>query len=1236
MEGKGLSREQLLRRLENAESALNAIQEGQADALLKSGETLIVQLESARREQAHIKRVLHTIRAVNKLIAGEKDPRALADGICAILTENLSYHTTWIALLNRRGAVEYTASSGFDGNFCQMEEALCSGNFPLCMRMVLDSREPVFIQSPPEECPGCPLAKRYDGGGGFTGLLYKGDHVFGVLSASVPGDFAGSSEETGLFRELTEDISLGFHRLSVEEESKAREGEKARILDSISDAMLTLDGGLEITYFNRAAENILGIPAGEVVGRRADGVFPAGIDSIFGEKYLQAVNTGEPVRFETWFPTEPFENWYDIRLYPQPDGSVSVYFTVTTERKMAEAALEEAERKYRLLVENSQSIIYTVLPDGVIDFVSPSWETHLGHTPEEVQGRLFSDFVHEGDLQFCQQGLVNTESQKTALPAAEFRVLHADGSTRWFRSVVTPVYDGGGKLIQFVGNALDVTRAKSREERIRLLGQMLDSAPASITIHNTKGEFLFGNRETVKLHGYQSEEEFKKVNLNDLDVPESAELIEKRVKEILEKGEANFESRHFRKDGTVFPLAIMAKKIEWMGQRAILSIASDITERKRLEEHRREQQALLTAIYRNAPILMMVVDGERRVQQVNGFATQFAERTEEEMHGLRGGEALRCVHALDDPRGCGFGGACEDCVIKNTVLDTLESGKTHLQVEALYSMEHNGVERNLNLLVSTTPLSVGDKSMALVTMMDITDRTEAENALQESEERFRALVENSPYGIMLLQEGRYIYCNPAGAELLGYPHPSMVIGTDPLEAFTGEYGTLVRNRMANTEQGSSNKPVELKFTRPDGTERWSYSTSVSVMMNGRPAAIVVGQDITEKKKIERENRRLEERFQQFQRLESVGRLAGGVAHDLNNLLTPVLGYGGMLMASQALPGDELEQVAQIVSAGERARDLVHQLLAFSRKQTLEFGRLDLNWLLEEFGTLLRRTITEDIEIEYRLSEEPQYTLGDKGQIEQILMNLAVNAQDAMPEGGRLTISTRSVMVCGRTSTEPEEMAEGEYCRLQVADTGRGMSRDVADQVFEPFFTTKSATEGTGLGLATVYGIVKQHNGYIWVHSEEGKGTVFSVYLPAAGAGSVLSADGSSPGSAPGGAEVILLVEDDEQVRNLTEEILTGKGYRVIPASSGAEAVTAAKNAGKIDLLLTDVVMPGMNGRELFSILEAEMPGLKVLYMSGYNDNVIASRGIIENGVNFIQKPFSVEAMALKVRRVLDT
>ncbi len=525
--------------------------------------------------------------------------------------------------------------------------------------------------------------------------------------------------------------------------------------------------------------------------------------------------------------------------------------------------------------------------------------------------------------------------------------------------------------------------------------------------------------------------------------------------------------------------------------------------------------------------------------------------------------------------------------------------------------------------------------MALVTMMDITDRTEAEKALHESEERFRALVENSPYGIMLLQEGRYIYCNPAGAELLGYPHPSMVIGTDPLEAFSGDYEALVKKRMANTPRGSSNRPVELKFTRPDGTERWAYSTSVSVMMNGRPATIVVGQDITEKKKIERENRRLELRFQQFQRLESVGRLAGGVAHDLNNLLTPILGYGGMLMASRSLPDDELEHVAQIVSAGERARDLVHQLLAFSRKQTLEFGRLDLNRLLEEFGTLLRRTITEDIEIEYRLSEEPQFFMGDRGQIEQILMNLAVNAQDAMTGGGKLTISTRSVRVCGRTSTEPEDMAEGEYCRLQVADTGRGMSGEVAAQVFEPFFTTKSATEGTGLGLATAYGIVKQHNGYIWVHSEEGKGTVFSVFLPAAGAGSILSAHSSSTGSVPGGTEMILLVEDDEQVRNLTEEILTGKGYRVITASSGADAVKAAKKAGKIQLLLTDVVMPGMNGLELFSILEGELPGLKVLYMSGYNDNVIASRGIIESGVNFIQKPFSAEAMALKVRSVLD-
>jgi PAS domain S-box-containing protein len=635
---------------------------------------------------------------------------------------------------------------------------------------------------------------------------------------------------------------------------------------------------------------------------------------------------------------------------------------------------------------------------------------------------------------------------------------------------------------------------------------------------------------------------------------------------------------------------------------------------------------------------MMVLDRECRVEQVNGFASQLAKRSVEEMTGLRVGEALRCGRSMDDVRGCGFGDLCGECVIRNKVLDTIENGRTNLRIEAQYDIKNgdNG-SRQMNFLVSSTPISVGESPMALVTMMDMTNRVRAEKALSESEERFRALVENSPYAILLLQEGKYIYCNPAGLELMGFSHPDEVTSTDPLLHMAPEFRERIREMMKINEPGVVNEPIEIKFIHTDGSERWSFSSSVIVQMNGKPTAIIVGQDITEKKRMEMENRRLEERYQQFQRLESIGRLAGGIAHDLNNLLTPILGYGEMLLDSFKPGTVQTEQISQMVSAGEKARDLVQQLLAFSRKQTLEFSRLDLNMLIKDFSNLLRRTIAEDISIIYNLTGGKLFVAGDRGQLEQVLMNLAVNAGDAMPGGGRLTFQTSAVRIRDMASGEPEQMRDGDYLELTVSDTGAGIDQEICDQIFEPFYTTKNMSEGTGLGLATVYGIVKQHGGYIWVKSEKGAGTVFSIYLP-------LTADEEleKPGQTKtlpihGGGELILLVEDDDNVRKLAGEILVAGGYMVVPFSNGAEAVEFInRSEKKIDLLVTDVVMPGLNGRQLFEILSEQDRELRVLYMSGYPDDVIAGRGIEEKALNFLQKPFSVKNLVLKVKMVLDS
>jgi PAS domain S-box-containing protein len=394
--------------------------------------------------------------------------------------------------------------------------------------------------------------------------------------------------------------------------------------------------------------------------------------------------------------------------------------------------------------------------------------------------------------------------------------------------------------------------------------------------------------------------------------------------------------------------------------------------------------------------------------------------------------------------------------------------------------------------------------------------------------------------------------------------------------------------------------------------------------------------ITERKRAGEEKRKLEEQYHRAQKVESIGRLAGGVAHDLNNLLSPILGYGEMLLDDLGPEDERRESVDEILRAGFRARDLVRQLLAFSRKQTLEYRPVDMGEAVRRFERLLRRAIREDIEIRIIPSPSIPTVMADIGQMEQVIMNLAVNAGAAMPEGGVLTIETAPVRLDDDYADAHQDVQPGTYVMLAVSDTGRGMDEETREHAFEPFFSTKGE-QGTGLGLATVHGIVKQHGGNIWLHSEAGKGTTFKIYLPVSGQ---TPAEGGPPGRraavGPEGNETVLLAEDEEQVRHLARAILKQQGYTVLVAESGSDALAILdQHDGPVHLLLTDVIMPGLNGKELFLQATDRLPDLKVLYMSGYTGNVLAHHGMQDEDPPFIQKPFAVRALTAKVREVLD-
>jgi nitrogen-specific signal transduction histidine kinase len=395
-------------------------------------------------------------------------------------------------------------------------------------------------------------------------------------------------------------------------------------------------------------------------------------------------------------------------------------------------------------------------------------------------------------------------------------------------------------------------------------------------------------------------------------------------------------------------------------------------------------------------------------------------------------------------------------------------------------------------------------------------------------------------------------------------------------------------------------------------------------------------EITQRKQAEEERRKLEDQLMQARKMESVGRLAGSVAHDFNNMLTPIMGYAEMLLDDLAPDDPHRSNVVQIAHSAERSKGLVMQLLAFARRQTLEMKPVNLNKVITGVKNMIQRTLQENVKIEIRQAPVLGVIQADTGQVEQIILNLSVNAQDAMPDGGAIFIETSEVVLDDAYARTHDGVAPGPYIMMSFIDTGTGMDKETLDHIFEPFYTTKGAGKGTGLGLATVYGIVKQHGGHISVYSELGKGTIFRIYFPMyEGVDAPVSAIRTKEKPLHG-TETVLVVEDENQVRDITVNALRHYGYTVLEAQDGRTAQEAFNSyQGDIHLFLTDVILPDMNGRMVYTQLSSLRNELKVLYMSGYTSDVISHHGVLEPGVHFIQKPFNLQDLAHKVRDVLD-
>lgn len=1018
------------------------------------------------------------------------------------------------------------------------------------------------------------------------------------------------------------------------------------ILRTIPDMVWLKDTAGVFLACNSATAGSFGKPESEVVGKTDDDFFPPEEAELYRARDQQAAAGQGPLTHHEWvtLPNHGRRALIETIRTPMRDSSGALVGVLGIARDIT--ARNPSEPLERIAATLPGVIFsYRLNPDGTtcLPYASAALEELCGLRPEELaeDAAAARASMHPDDAAGIRARLI--ESARTLLPCrGEFRVRHRRKGEVWLEGRCTPVREAGDSIL-FHGFLTDVTDRKKMEEALRSSEAQLNEAQrlASIGswVWDVETDTIRFSETLSRLSGRDpASAPLPAGELYRLYTPESWERLRNAL-------EAAF------KDGTPYELDLEVVLPD--GQRRwrtthgeaerdptgrivrLRGTSQDITDRKLAEEELRAAHAELAVIHSHAPVVLLVVDEDLRVEKVNETAAKLAGRPESQMIGLRQGGSIGCLNSLASPKGCGYGPACGSCAIRRALLDTVQNGNRHDDIEAWVPLITGCHAEQRCVLVFTAPMEIHGKRKALLSILDITDRKKAERELQVSEARFRTLTEDAPIAISAARQDRVFYGNPMYLRMFGFERAEELHGYPTIDLFAPQSRDAVNEITRRRAQGL---PVPREYEaigrRADGSEFPMLVAVIAMQFAEGEALVGFITDLTATRQAEEERSRLEHQFRQAQKLESIGRLAGGVAHDFNNLLMIINGYSQLLL-NQLNPRDPMrDSMEEINRAGERAAELTHQLLAFSRKQVLKPRVMDLNRVVSETLPMLARLLGEDIELCVELRAETPMICADLHQLEHVVMNLAVNSRDAMPCGGRLVIETAVVQWSERQARSHPGAHAGCYAMLAVGDSGEGMSEETRRQIFEPFFTTKEVGKGTGLGLSMVQGIVAQSGGHIEVQSEPGHGTTFRIYLPQM---ENVPAEYSKPKNLPsaGGNATVLVIEDQAEVRKYTAAALKSYGYRVIEAENAGEALLLCERAAEnIDLALTDVVMPHLSGGELSRRLGKRWPGIKVLFMSGYTDDTIVHHGVLEREVEFMQKPFSPDQLAIKVQEML--